>query len=167
MADKYIKNNAGQLAEVEATTSSAGAGDAGKIVGLDSSGKIDTSMMPAGIGAETEAMIASETLSAGDLVNIFDDSGTRKARKADASNSRRAHGYVLSGVTSAATATVYMEGALTGLTGLTIGVPYYLSTAGGHTATAPTTSGYLSQEIGVAASTTVISFEPQQPITLA
>ena len=46
MAAKYIKNNSGQLAEVEATTTSAGAGDAGKIIGLDSSGKIDTSMMP-------------------------------------------------------------------------------------------------------------------------
>ena len=116
MAAKYIKNDSGQLAEVEATTSSAGSGDAGKIVGLDSSGRIDQTMMPTGVGSETEAMIASETLSAGDIVNIFNDAGTRKARKADNSNARRAHGFVLAGVTSAATATVYMEGALTGLT---------------------------------------------------
>jgi hypothetical protein len=167
MAAKYIKNDSGQLAEVEATTSSAGAGDAGKIVGLDSSGRIDQTMMPTGIGVETEAMLASETLSAGDLVNIFNDAGTRKARKADNSNARRAHGFVLAGVTSAATATVYMEGALTGLTSITFGAPYYLGTTGAHTATAPTAAGTLSQEIGIGVSTTSISFEPQQPITLA
>lgn len=167
MAAKYIKNDSGQLAEVEATTASAGAGDAGKIVGLDSSGKIDSSMMPTGIGAETESMLASETLSAGDLVNIFNDSGTRKARKADNSNGRRAHGFVITGVTSAATATVYMEGAITGLTSITLGAPYYLGTTGGNTATAPTAAGTLSQEIGIGVSTTAISFEPQQPITLA
>jgi hypothetical protein len=167
MAAKYIKNDSGQLAEVEATTSSAGAGDAGKIVGLDSSGKIDSSMMPTGIGAETESMVASETLSAGDLETTYNDSGTRKARKADNSNGRRAHGFVLTGVTSAATATVYMEGALTGLTSITLGAPYYLGTTGAHTATAPTAACTLSQEIGIGVSTTVISFEPQQPITLA
>lgn len=169
MADKYIKNNAGQLAEVEGTVTSAGAGDAGKIVALDSSGKLDNSIMPSGIGADTEVMATSENLSAGDLVNIWNDSGTRKARKADASNGRRAHGFVLSGTTSPANATVYLSGDITGLTSLTPGVAYYLSgaTAGAATSTAPSTSGYISQEIGVAVSTTAIAFEQQQPITLA
>lgn len=169
MAAKYIKNNSGQLAEVEAITTSAGAGDAGKIIGLDSSGKIDSSMMPSGIGADTEVMATSENLSAGDLVNIFDDSGTRKARKADASNGRRAHGFVLDAVTSPANATVYLSGDITGLTSITPGVPRYLSgsTAGASTATAPTTAGYLSQEIGIGVSSTAVVFKPMMPITLA
>lgn len=169
MADKYIKNNAGQLAEVEGTVTSAGAGDAGKIVALDSSGRIDNSMMPSGIGSDTEVMASSENLSAGDLVNIWNDSGTRKARKADASNGRRAHGFVLDAVTSPANATVYLSGDITGLTSLTPGVAYYLSgsSAGAVTSTAPTTSGHISQEIGIAVSTTAIAFEQQQPITLA
>lgn len=167
MADKYIKNNAGQLAEVEGTVTSAGAGDAGKIVALDSSGKLDTTVMPTGIGAQTQAMVCSENLTAGDLVNIWNDSGTRKARRADCSNGRRAHGFVLSGFTSGATATIYLDDTITGLTSLTSGSMYYLSTTGGITSTAPSTSGYISQEIGVAVSTTAISFEPQQPITLA
>ena len=51
MADKYIKNNSGQLAEVEATVTSAGAGNAGDIVALDGSGKLDTTVLPTGIGA--------------------------------------------------------------------------------------------------------------------
>lgn len=169
MADKYIRQNAGQLAEVEGTVTSAGAGDAGKIVALDSSGRIDNSMMPSGIGADTEVMASSENISAGDLVNIWNDSGTRKARKADASNGRRAHGFVLDAVTSPANATVYLSGDITGLTSLTPGAAYYLSgaTAGASTSTAPSTAGYLSQEIGIAVSATSIAFQPQQPITLA
>lgn len=169
MADKYIKNNAGQLAEVEGTVTSAGAGDAGKIVALDSSGKLDNSIMPSGIGADTEVMATSENLSAGDLVNIWNDSGTRKARKADASNGRRAHGFVLAGTSSPNNATVYLSGDITGLTSLTPGTTYYLSgaTAGAATSTAPSTAGYISQEIGTAVSTTSIAFEQQMPITLA
>jgi hypothetical protein len=114
-------------------------------------------------------MASSENISAGDLVNIWNDSGTRKARKADASNGRRAHGFVLDAVTSPANATVYLSGDITGLTSLTPGTAYYLSgaTAGASTSTAPSTAGYLSQEIGIAVSATSIAFQPQQPITLA
>lgn len=166
---KYLENNAGQLREVTGTQTSAGAGDAGKIPQLDSSGRLDNSLMPSGIGADTEVMASSENLSAGDLVNIWNDGGTRKARKADASNGRRAHGFVLAGTTSPNNATVYLSGDLTGLTSLTPGVAYYLSgaTAGAATATAPSTAGHISQEIGIAVSTTAIAFEQQQPITLA
>lgn len=169
MAAKYLKNNSGQIAEVEGLVSSTGATDAGKIVALDASGKLDTSVMPSGIGAETKVCATSENLSAGELVNLYNDSGTIKARKADASNGRRAHGYVLASVTSPNNATVYLEGTITGLTGKTPGAAYYLSgaTAGDVTATAPSTAGYLSQEIGYALSATEITFEPQQPITLA
>jgi hypothetical protein len=169
MADKYIKNNAGQLAEVEATVTSSGAGNAGDIVALDSSGKLDTTVLPTGIGATTKLAATTENLSAGELVNLYNDSGTIKARKADASNGRRAVGFVLSSVTSPNNATVYLDGTITGLTGLTPGAAYYLSgsSAGAATATAPTTSGYISQEIGIALSATEINFEEQQPITLA
>jgi hypothetical protein len=169
MAEKYIKNNAGQLAEVEATVSSTGATEAGKIVALDGSGKLDVSTLPTGIGATTKVAATTENLSAGNLVNLFNDGGTIKARKADASNGRRAHGFVLTGVTSPNNATVYLDGTITGLTGLTPGAAYYLSgsTAGAATATAPTTASYISQEIGIALSATEINFEEQQPITLA
>ena len=37
--------------EVEATVVSAGAGNAGDVVGLDATGKIDVSVLPTGIGA--------------------------------------------------------------------------------------------------------------------
>lgn len=169
MAEKYLKNSGGQLAEVEATVSSTGATEAGKIVALDGSGKLDVSTLPTGIGATTKVAATTENLSAGNLVNLFNDSGTVKARKADASNGRRAHGFVLTGTTSPNNATVYLDGTITGLTGLTPGAAYYLSgsTAGAATATAPSTAGYISQEIGIALSATEINFEEQQPITLA
>ena len=169
MAEKYLRQNAGKIGEVEGTVTSAGAGDAGKIVALDSAGRLDASLMPSGIGADTEVMATSENLSAGDLVNIWDDSGTRKARKADASNGRVAMGFVLSATTSPNNATVYLSGDITGLSSLTPGTPYYVSgsTAGAVTATAPSTSGHFVQQIGYAVSSTAIAFQPQLTIDLA
>ena len=166
-------NGSGVLAAniVNSVTTSAGAGDTGKVVALDAAGKIDSTMMPTGVGADTKTFVASETLAAGDLVNIWDDSGTPKARKADASggSAKRAVGFVLSGYSSAATATVYFKGTITGLSGLTGGNPLYLSgsSAGTQTATAPSTSAYIVQPTGHALSSTESSFEPQTPIVLA
>src|SRR5262245_32059841 len=136
---KYLKQSSGQIAEESSIQSSAGAGDAGKIPALDASGRLDNTMMPVGIGAETKVMATSENLSAGMLVNIYDNSGTLTARKADASNGRRAMGFVLAGTTSPANATVYLEGTITGLTSKTPGAPQYLddSSAGGLVETAP------------------------------
>lgn len=168
MADKYIELNGGALQEKEAITSSAGAGDTGKIPALDGAGRLDTSMMPVGIGADTATIEASETLAAGDMVNIHDATG-RRVRKADASNGREIHGFVLSAVTSGQNGTVYFEGTITGLSGLTIGAKYFLSasTAGEIVATAPSGSGELVQRAGTAISATELSFEPADPITLA
>lgn len=167
--NKYLKLSSGALAEEVATQTSAGAGDAGKIPALDGAGRLASSMMPVGIGADTKDMVASEALAAGDLVNVWNSSGTQKARRADASNGRRAHGFVLAGVSQDATATVYFEGTITGLTGLTPGASMFLSgsTPGAATATAPSTTGHIVQEIGAAVSATELSFEPQQPVTLA
>lgn len=168
MADKYISLENGALTEVEALDTSAGGGDAGKIPALDGSGRLSSTMMPVGIGADTKSIEAGENLAAGDLVNVYDDSG-QKVRKADASNGRRAHGFVLSSVTSGQPATVYFEGMITGLTSLTPGDTMFLSagTAGEAADSPPSDPGDIVQEIGAAVSTTEISFEPGQPITLA
>lgn len=169
-AAKYLALISGEFKQVSATVSSAGSGDDGKIVALDSSGKLDVSVMPVGIGADTKTLAASENLSAGDLVNVWNDSGTAKVRKADASSTaKRAHGFVLSAVTSGNNATVYMEGTVTGLSSLTLGGNYFLSgsTAGAITTTAPSTAGHIVQQVGVALSATELSFEPQQPVELA
>ncbi len=168
MADKYIYNNAGQLTEKAAITTSAGAGDSGKIIALDGSGRLDTSFMPVGIGADTASIQASENLAAGDFVNIWSSSGSFRVRKADASTTgKEAHGFVLASVTSGANATVYFEGTNTGVTSATPGVQYLSTTAGGFTATAPSTAGQVVQRIGYASSASAINFQSLQPIVLA
>jgi hypothetical protein len=173
-AGKLVALNAsGVLAAsiVNSVTSSAGAGDTGKIVALDAAGKIDSTMMPTGVGADTKTFTASETLAAGDIVNIWDDSGTPKVRKADASGgaAKAADGFVLSGFASAATATVYFDGTITGLSGLTGGTRYFLSgsSAGTPTATAVSTTAYNSQTVGKALSSTELSFEAGEICILA
>lgn len=165
--DKYIYQNSGTLTEKAAIQSSAGAGDAGKIAALDSSGRFDSSMMPVGLGADTAVIVASEALAAGDFVNIWNSTGA-KARKADATTSgKEAHGFVLSAVSSSANATVYFEGPNTAVTGATPGPVFLATTAGTATGTAPSGSGNVVQRIGVATSATSINFEAAQPVVLA
>jgi len=169
MADKYIYNNSGTLTEKEGTVSSTGVSEAGKVVALDTDGKLNESVMPTGVAADTLSITASEALSAGDLVNIYDNTGVTNVRKADAATNKEAHGFVKSAVNSGNDAFVYFDGSISGFTGLTPGAKQYLSgtTAGQVTATAPTTASYIVQAVGWATSPTTISFEPQDKIVLA
>ncbi|AND75658.1 hypothetical protein [Nostoc phage A1] len=150
-----------------AIASSSGVGDASKIIMTDSSGKIDSTLMPSGIGAATKSILASEALVAGDFVNIFNNAGTLNVRKADNSNNRPANGFVLSAFSSAANATVYLQGENTGRTGLTPGSIYFLGTAGGVTTTAPTASGTIIQQLGYSTGATSINFEYNDSISIA
>jgi hypothetical protein len=165
--DKYLYNNAGTVTEKAAVQASAGAGDAGKVPALDAAGRLDTTMMPTGIAADTAAITASEALSAGDLVNVWNSSGA-KVRKADATTAgKEAHGFVTAAVSSSATATVYFEGTDTGVSGLTPGVQYLSTTAGTATATPPSGSGNVVQRVGIATAAAALNFESQPPIVLA
>jgi len=169
MAEKYLKQEDGNMKEQEALTTSSGSADAGKIPGLDPSGKLDQTMMPAGIGADTKVLPASEGLSAGSYVNIFNDSGTLKARKADASTNKPADGFVKGSFSTGQSATVYFDGTNTNHTGLTLGVMHFLSdaTPGAATDAAPKGSGKIVQKLGKSIAATEISFEPHDPITLS
>lgn len=159
----------GQRVLDRAAQTSAGAADANKIIRLDAAGKIDTTFLPTGVGPETRTTTASEALSAGNLVNLWNDAGTLKARKADATTTGKdANGFVLAGISSGATGTVYLEeGVISGLSGLTLGSIYYLhTTAGGLTTTVPSSSGNVVQEVGKALSATELLFRPRAPITI-
>ena len=165
--NKYLKNNSGTPTEEAAIQSSAGATDAGKIVALDAAGKLDNSMMPVGIGADTQSVTASEDLAAGDFVNVYNSSGA-KCRKADASTAgKEASGFVLAGVTSGNSATIYFEGTNTQVTGMTPGTVFLSTTPGIATSTAPSASGNVVQRIGFATSATTINFQSQVPFVLA
>lgn len=192
VAQKVLSNNAGQLQEVASISTSAGAADAGKIIATNASGQIDgsflnatvssspnklvmtgadgrldISVLPVGVGADTAVIPASEALAAGDLVNIWNNSGTANVRKADASTAgKEAHGFVLAAVASGQPATVYFEGTNTQMTGLTPGRQYLSTTPGKTSATAPTGSGQVVQVVGFAVSATAMNFQSNPPIVL-
>lgn len=170
MASKYLALVSGRLKEIIATVVSAGVADDGKIVALDSTGRLDTSVLPVGLGAETKAVTASEALSASDLVNVWNSGGQPRVRKADASTSgKEANGFVLGSVSNGGVATVYLEGTVTGLSLLTPGDRLYLSDTvpGGVTVSVPTGTNKVVQYVGTAISATEFSFEPDGGVILA
>jgi len=169
MPDKYLELSGGRTKEKEATNTSAGAADAGKIPALDSTGRLAESMMPVAAKLQAISVVTSETLAAGDFVNLWYDVSVLKARKADATtNAKRAHGFVESIVTSGQTAVVFLSGVNTAVSALTPGTDYYLATSPGTvTATPPSTSGNLVQRIGPARSATSVLFQPEEIATVA
>jgi len=137
--------------------SSLGAADADKMIATNAEGKLDESFLPAGIGASTNSLPASENLSAGDYVDIYTDGGVSKIRRADAATLKAADGFVTAGVTAGANGTVYPLGEKnTQHTGLTPGTDYFLSVTvpGGVQTAAPSAAGQLYQRLGVAISAT-------------
>lgn len=148
----------GGIRWVKAISSSAGAADANKIVATNSTGRLDSTLMPTGIAADTvTAVVATgETLSAGDWVNEFDNSGTPTVRQADASNARKATGFVLAGFSAGQTATIYPPGSTNNQVSVTPGVQYFLSntSAGSESTSAPDPSntandGHVIQPLGI------------------
>ncbi|MNM46281.1 hypothetical protein D3C81_572180 [compost metagenome] len=158
--DAFLIRDAGQTKQKQGTQVSAGAANAGDIVALDETGRLDPSVMPPGFGADTISVPASEALVAGDFVNLHANAGAMNARKADNSNGRQADGFVTAAVSSAATATVYpLDAANTGVSGLTPGSRYYLGTAGGVIsspldAVAQVGTGKIDQYLGIARTAT-------------
>lgn len=154
--------------EITPATTSAGAGDAGKLVALNNSGVLDSTLLPAGVGEASQSFPTSESLSSGSLVNVYDNAGTATARKADATDATKpAHGFVDAASTSPGPATVFFPGQIVGgVSGLTVGAPVFLSAAspGGVTTTAPTTAGNLVQQVGTAISATSFVFQPMAGI---
>ncbi len=167
-AKKFLRYVNNIITEVFGVQTSAGAANAGDMVALDDTGRIDNSMMPVGIGADTAVIDASEGLAAGDWVNVWNDAGTAKVRKADATTAgKEVNGFVLAAVTSGNPATVYFEGTNTQVSGQTPGPVYLQTTAGTGGATAPSASGNLVQQVGVALSATSVNFERGTPVVLA
>jgi hypothetical protein len=166
---KFLSQVAGQIREVIATVTSAGAANAGQIPALNSSGLLDITLMPTGVGPDTIVVPSSEALLAGAFVNIWSNAGTTNARNANATDTTKpAQGYVLSAVASAGNATVFLSGENNVLTGLTVGSQYFLgATAGLATTTAPSATGNNLQSVGYAISATTIQFQPAVPIQLA
>jgi len=163
----------GTLKRIIANTTSAGAADSGKLIQLDAAGKLDTSLLPAAAltGSEDYAVIASEALSAGDLISIWDNAGVANVRKADATDSTKPPmGYAPSAIAALASGTVRLgNGVIAGMTGLTIGASYYLSalTPAAITTTPPATTGNVVYAVGRAKSATEFNYvDDTTPVVL-
>lgn len=167
MPAAYVGLGASGPQEVPFLVTSAGAADAGKGIGLDATGRLDTSLMPVGISADTYTGNAFEALAAGAFVYIKAD-GT-VANASAASGGVGACGFVLAGVSSGASATVYFEGRNTAKTGLTVGTTYFLSDtiAGGTMTTPPSGTGKLYQVVGSAITPSSINTEMSLPVIRA
>lgn len=155
-AQRFLNIISGKLKQIVASVT----GTADAIPAGDSTGKLDISWMPVGVGQEVLVAPSSENLTAGDFVNLYLNSAAINVRKADATtNGKPAQGFVLANVTSPANATVFfISNTNTQRSGLTIGSDYFLdTTAGGITATPPATAGNLVQYIGRAQSATAIT----------
>lgn len=136
MPQGFLARVAGKTKQIVATVISSGAADAGKIVALDTGGKLDLSMMPTGVAANNVTVVASEAIGAGKFVNLWSDAGVLKMRLADNSNNRPAWGYVTAAVAADASGTAYRLNTINAnLSGLTPGSEYWLGTAGGVIAT--------------------------------
>ncbi len=160
--NKYMTLNGGKKTLIKGQQTSAGVADANKIPALDATGKLDPSLLPTGVGPDLINVPSFENLDSGDYVNLFDDAGTVKARKADNSNNRPAHGYIAQTVTAPAAVNVFFEGANAGLSGLTEGARIYLGTTGDIIETpldpdVPANDGKLHQFLGVAISETEVN----------
>lgn len=164
-ANKYLSNVGGKIKELFASVTST----ANALVAMDSTGRLDISVMPVGVGAETVVCISSENLAAGAFVNLFLNGGVITARNADSTtNAKQAVGFVLTAVTSPASATVFALGQNnTAVTSLTIGSTYYLGTVGAAVTTIASTTGNIVQELGIATLTTAIDTYKSNTIEIA
>ena len=138
------------------------------LVATRADGFIDPSFFE---GSEVLVIEASENLAARDAVNIFDDAGTFKVRKADASNfGTKADGFVTAAFLVTEQATVLREGKVGGFSGLIPG-PIFLddATAGGIVQTDPVTgasAGDIWQQLGTAINATTMAIEIGEAIEL-
>lgn len=114
----------------------------------------------------TQIVITTEALTAGDFVNIYDDGNGLKVQKADAATAKPAMGFVVTDVTNGGNAKVYLSGNNISLSTLTVGARYYLGNSGAITVNPTDTTGAIHQLIGYALSPTKINFTMQDYIEI-
>lgn len=107
--------------------------------------------------------LASEDISYGYAVNIWNDAGTLKLRKANATNNTKpCHGFctTTNGILAGQYGEVILNfGLLVAVAGLTAGTRYFLSTTDGLlTAAAPVAAGNIEQPLGIAMDSSALLF---------
>jgi len=166
----FLDSVGGKVQQIWAVLTSAGPADADKLIRLGPDGKLDLSLLPPGVIDDSYLIATSETLSANDIVNVFDTGGGVQAvRRADGgTNKFQAHGIVIQAYTHPTNARIFLNGIMPGFTALTPGLEYYLSTTPGQVSlTPPSAPAELVHCVGVAMSTTELDVEMTRPVHLA
>lgn len=116
-----------------------------------------------------QTITTTDTLAAGDFVNVYNSGSGDRVRKAIATGfASQAHGFVLAGASIGTGADVYFSGLNSSVSGVSPGSQYLsASIAGTATVIPPSTSGNIVQRIGVGTSSTSIYFDSSEPILLA
>ena len=179
-ASKFLQRASGAGLQETAATTTGGVAYAGQIPALDpTTGLLAVSMMPVGLGPDIDntGICGATALTAGMLVNFYNNAGIKTVRPADSTdNTKPAHGFVLAGFTVGQTVTVYLPGELNNLipvgsfVAASVGSALYLGTSGAVTATRPTTTGNMDQAVGFVDSvgaTVSSTFAPTVMITVA
>lgn len=152
----------GKLAELPTT-------DVLSVMIPSSSYTISASYAPLGSvsGTSTSAEFYTiENLDAGNIVNIFNDTGSYRIRNADyRSDLKNAIGYVTTSFSSGSLATVYFDGIIAGLSTVN-GEEQFLSSSGKINNNPPSEGGYYIQYIGNTLSISSIEFSPSLMIGL-
>lgn len=164
-ANPIVANSSGQIGPVFLTP-----GSSYKFVftNPDASSLYSQDNIAAGGGATNNDIIGTfgEAITAGQTVYLSDGSGGKTAGlwyKADSTNTYSSTtpevGMAPASVASLGVGTIRIAGSVTGLTGLTVGTSYYVSTAGTLTSSAPANRRFL----GVADSTSSLVLTPNPP----
>jgi hypothetical protein len=119
------------------------------------------------IGGMTKVYaIATDTLVAGNIVNLYNSSGLRAQLANATNNTKPARAICTIGGAIGAYVECILLGASSAIAGLTIGVDYYLSTTSGLiTSTAPATVGNIVQKLGYPLGANRFYFNPSQTWT--
>ena len=113
-------------------------------------------------------ILFSETCAAGDWINVYSNSGTANARKANATDDTKpTDGYVLAAVTSGNTGRVYFGGLNNARSGMAVGEIFLSTTGGASSSSAAASTGNIYQRIGYAVSATTAIFQRGIPIKRA
>jgi hypothetical protein len=134
-----------------------------KLVGpLDGQQIANNTISPDKMGART--VRASANLAAGDLVNIWNNSGVFEARKASASSGYQAHGFVMDSCLAGLSVRVYHMGYNTFVSGLSPGNQFLSSVAGKSSGLPASGVGSMVQKVGFAPAPDVLNFQPAMAI---
>lgn len=113
-------------------------------------------------------VLFSETCAAGNWINVYSNSGTANARKANATDDTKpVDGYVLLAVTSGNVGRVYFGGINTAVTGQTVGDIFLSTTGGAGSSSAAAATNNIYQRVGYAFSATAVIFQRGIPIKRA